>query len=96
MVLMMLLSRPFFWYFSFLLPQNGMNEPFQTIRTAMLNESDELWCRGDQRTTIYNHSQAVDHRKHTRLHRARLPSSFYCPSEQLLDRGDGKAFSSMR
>lgn len=71
----------------------------QTIIAAMLNENDEMYWRGDQRTTIYNHSQPVDlttHCKHTRLYRECLPSCFYCPSPQLLDRGDGKAFSRLR
>lgn len=70
-----------------------------TIIAAMLNKNDEMYWRGDQRTTIYNHSQPVDlttHCKHTRLYRERLPSCFYCPSLQLLDRGDGKAFSRLK
>lgn len=70
-----------------------------TIMAAMLNENDEMYWGGDQRTTIYNHSQPADlrtHCKHTILNREPLPSCFYCPSLQLLDRGDGKAFSRLR
>lgn len=70
-----------------------------TIMPAMLNENDEMYWGGDQRTTIYNHSQPADlttHCKHTILYRERLPSCFYCPSPQPLDRGDGKAFSRLR
>lgn len=69
------------------------------IMAAMLNENDEMYWGGDQRTTIYNHSQPADlttHCKHTILYRECLPSCFYCPSLQLLDRGDGKAFSRLR
>lgn len=70
-----------------------------TIMAAMLNKNDEMYWGGDQRTTIYNHSRPVDsatHCKYTVLYRERLPSCFYCPSLQLLDRGDGKAFSRLR
>ena len=69
------------------------------IMAAMLNENDEMYWGGDHRTTIYNHSQPADltsHCKHTILYREPLPSCFYCPSLQLLDRGDGKAFSRLR
>lgn len=54
---------------------------------------------GDQRAAIYNHSRAADlttNGKHTVLYREALPSGFYCPSPQLLGRGDGKAFSGLR
>lgn len=70
-----------------------------TIMAAMLNENDEMYWGGDQRTTIYNHSQPADlttHCKYTILNREPLPSCFYCPSLQLLHRGDGKAFSRLR
>lgn len=75
---------------------NGCIRHLPTIIAAMLNENDEMYWVGDQRTTIYNHSQSADlttHNKHTILYREPLPSCFYCPSLQLLDRVDGKAFS---
>lgn len=78
---------------------NGCIRHLPTIIAAMLNENDETYWVGDQRTTIYNHSQPADlttHNKHTILYREPLPSCFYCPSLQLLDRGDGKAFSWLR
>lgn len=69
------------------------------IIPAMLNENDEMYLGGDERTTIYNHSQPADLTtlcKNTTLYSEPLPSCFYCPSLQLLDRGDGKAFSRLR
>lgn len=78
---------------------NGCIRHLPTIMAAMLNENDEMYWVGDQRTTIYNHSQPAHlttQSKHTVLYREPLPSCFYCPSLQLLDRGDGKAFSRLR